>query len=94
MTWEKLPWDKVHANITGYIIRWFNISSLQSEGNDTVPSNIFWFEIKYLEVYKNYSVQVKAKAKLGSGPFSDLVNTTTHQPGSLNSLISIDTKNY
>lgn len=92
MTWGELPWDKVHANITHYVIQWFNRSSQQSEGNATVASNIFLHVIRDLEVYKNYSVRVQAKANLGSGPFSSLVNTTTHQPGSLNSLISIDTK--
>ncbi|XP_074627585.1 protein sidekick-like isoform X3 [Acropora palmata] len=80
VTWGELPWDKVHANITHYFIQWFNRSSQQSEGNVTVSSNIFQYVIEDLEVYKNYSVQVKAIAKSGSGPFSDLVNTTTHLP--------------
>ena len=83
MTWGELPWDKVNANVTHYVIQWFNRSSQQLEGNVNVSSNIFQYVIKDLEVYKNYSVQVKAIAKSGSGPFSDLVNTRTHQPGSL-----------
>ncbi|XP_015757030.1 PREDICTED: protein sidekick-1-like, partial [Acropora digitifera] len=80
VTWGELPWNKVHANITHYFIQWFNRSSQQLEGNVNVSSNIFQYVIKDLEVYKNYSVQVKAIANLGSGPFSDLVNTRTHQP--------------
>ncbi|XP_068752557.1 protein sidekick-1-like isoform X3 [Montipora capricornis] len=78
--WGELPWDKVNANITEYIIKLYNGSTLEYIRSYNVSSHEFSFSINRLEVYSNYSVQVQAVAKTGSGPFSEFVNTTTHQP--------------
>ncbi|XP_068751750.1 protein sidekick-1-like [Montipora capricornis] len=78
--WGELPWDKVNANITEYIIKLYNGSTLEYIRSYNVSSHDFSFSINPLEVYSNYSVQVQAVAKTGSGPFSEFVNTTTHQP--------------
>ncbi|XP_068689584.1 protein sidekick-1-like isoform X2 [Montipora foliosa] len=78
--WGKLPWDKVNANITQYTIKLYNGSTLEHLRSNHVSSHEFSFLINGLEVYSNYSVQVQAVAKTGSGPFSEFVNITTHQP--------------
>ena len=81
--WGKLPWNKVNANITKYVINLYNRSTPEFRKSYDVPSHTFSFVIKDLEVYSNYSVKVQAVAKKGRGPFSEFVNITTHQPGKL-----------
>ena len=83
--WGELPWDKVNANITEHIIKLYNGSTLEYIRSYNVSSHNFSFSINGLKVYSNYSVQVQAVAKMGSGPFSEFVNITTHQPGNYKS---------
>ena len=79
--WGKLPWDKVNANITKYVINLHNGSTLEFQNRSNVSGRIFSLRIEGLRVYSNYSVKVQAVAKMGKGPFSEFVNITTHQPG-------------
>ena len=80
ITWDEV--DPCHRNgkITGYNLEVYNSSRHEIRAidfNDTTPRVGI---VKNL-MFANYSVRVRAFTDAGNGPFSQLKNTTTHEPG-------------
>ena len=81
VSWDKVPWKWRNGKIIRYSLEVYNGSSQQKVLNQTVDGNKTSYVVEGLQVYSNYSVQVRAETKLGSGPFSNKTYATTHQPG-------------
>ena len=73
MTWEHPPCEMRNGRITSYIIKL--TSTVQSEFITT--DNSTSFVIGQLRALEDYSVQVSAATKAGSGPFSTPLLATT-----------------
>lgn len=80
ISWSEVPWKERNGDIIKYNLEVFN-SSLHIIYNDTALGNETSLVVKNLEVFSNYSAKVQAETSEGRGPFSGLVNATTHLPG-------------
>ena len=80
ISWSEVPWQKRNGDIIEYNLQVFN-SSLHNIYDYTVLGNETSHVVENLDVFSNYSAKVQAVTKPGQGPFSGLVNATTHLPG-------------
>ena len=79
VTWRQVPEEKRDGKIILYQVRVFSDSSYKFHNTSDRA-----IKIHGLEMFKMYSVQVRAFTRIGPGPLSDSTELKTKEEGILN----------
>ena len=67
--------------VIGYRVLHVDVPQSRPKLNYTVQANVSWFEVKGLNPFTNYCIQVLAFTGMGDGNISDCLITLTGESG-------------
>lgn len=75
VTWNEVPKDKQHGDITRYTVMYNKTTNVINKSEITEK----FFELKVLDKYTIYDIKVLAATSVGDGPASDPIKVQTDE---------------
>lgn len=75
VTWNEVPKDKQHGDITRYTVMYNKTTNVINKSEVTEK----FFELKVLDKYTIYDIKVLAATSVGDGPASDPIKVQTDE---------------